>query len=41
VNEGDLSKLLGVLFGFNLETKEVDKILVEKIHKKEQYWSIA
>ena len=37
--EGDLSKLLGTPFGFNLNTPDVDKFLYNKISKKLDYWS--
>jgi hypothetical protein len=38
-NEGDLSKLLRIHFGFNFGIKEVDDFLVEIFHKKLKYWS--
>lgn len=36
---GELSKLLGTPFGLELDTKNVDDFLVEKITKKLKYWS--
>ncbi len=38
-NDGDLSKLLRVPFEFNLDVKEVDKFLEEKLCKKLKYQS--
>jgi hypothetical protein len=38
-NEGDLSKLLRIPFGFNFDVKGVDEFLVENFHKKLRYWS--
>lgn len=37
--DGDLSKKLGVPFGLNLNTKDVDQFLYNKIAKKLDYWS--
>jgi hypothetical protein len=37
--EGDLSKLLGTPFGLNLNTRDVDQFLYNKIAKKLDYWS--
>ena len=37
--EGDLSKLLGTLFGLNLNTPDIDQFLYAKIFKKLDYWS--
>jgi hypothetical protein len=34
VKDGELIKLLGVPFGLNLDTKEVDAFLIEKLQKK-------
>ena len=34
-----MSKLLGTLFGLNLNTPDVDKFLYNKISKKLDYWS--
>jgi hypothetical protein len=39
--EGDLSKLLGTLFGLNLNTKDVDHFLYNKISKKLEYHKIT
>ena len=36
--EGDLSKLLGTPFGLNLDTKDIDQFLYNKIAKKFVYW---
>lgn len=38
-DEGDLSKLLGTLFGLNLDTNDVDYFLYSKISKKLDYGS--
>jgi hypothetical protein len=37
VKDGELVKLLGVPFGLNLNTKEVDVFLIEKLWKKLKY----
>ena len=37
--EGDLSKLLGTPFRLNLNTKDVDNFLYQKIAKELNYWS--
>ncbi len=36
---GELVKLLGVHFGLNLNAKEVDVFLIEKLWKKLEYYS--
>lgn len=38
---GDLSILLSTLFGLNVSTLDVDKLLHDKILKKFDYWSIV
>jgi hypothetical protein len=37
--EGNLSKLLGIIFSLNLDVKEISEFLVKKIQKKLKYWS--
>ena len=37
--ENDLPKLLGTLFGLNLDTKDGDQFLYNKIIKKLEHWS--
>ena len=37
--EDELSKLLGTPFGLNLNTRNVDQFLYNKIAKKLEYWS--
>jgi hypothetical protein len=39
VKDGELIKLLGVPFGLNLNTKEVDAFLIEKLWKKFKYYN--
>jgi len=38
VEDGDVSKLLGSIFGLNLDTSNVDKFLLDHIHKKLEFW---
>ncbi len=40
MKDGELAKLLGVPFGLNLDTKEVDAFLIEKLQKKLRHWNI-
>ncbi len=37
--EGELSKLLGISFGLNLEVQDLDFLLIDKIQKKIKYQS--
>jgi hypothetical protein len=37
VKDGELVKLLGMTFGLNLDSKEVDVFLIENLQKKHRY----
>ncbi len=39
MKDGELVKLLGVPFGLNLNAKEVDVFLIEKLSKKLKYYN--
>ncbi len=39
MKDGELVKLLGVLFGLNLNAKEVDFFFIEKLWKKFKYYN--
>ncbi len=37
VKDGELVKLLGITFGLNLDSKEVNVFLIENLQKKHRY----
>jgi hypothetical protein len=37
MKDGELAKLLGVAFGLNLDSKEVNVFLIENLQKKHRY----
>jgi hypothetical protein len=40
VDEGNMSKLLGTPFGFNLDINDVNEFLVGRFKEKLKYWSM-